>query len=44
MAKIVGCTKIGLMDMKWCNACEHETESIACINFRRSIGFTYIED
>lgn len=44
MAKIVGCTKIGLMDMIWCNAYEHEPESIDYINFRRSIGFTYIED
>lgn len=44
MSKIVGCTKDGLMDMIWCETCEHDPESIACIKFRRTIGHGYVED
>ena len=44
MPKIVGCTKVGLMDMLWCEECELEQGSMSCIDKRRKLGNGYIED
>lgn len=44
MPKIVGCTKVGLMDMLWCEECDQIPETMGCIRKRRELGNGYVED